>query len=740
MKLQILSTIRGAFSKSKPALPGKVKSAGSNEIGWGVGYNGWRGASTTSVKESVWAFSGVQDISTSISSLPFQILNQKGEALYNGMPMSIEQKRWFALFQAPNPLFESVQLWDLTAMLFEIHGICFWIPRDASGNIMSTRFECPESITPVGPGTVHPRMSEDGARIIGWWVFENNGASKRAVEFWQVIRFYKTNPYSLVDGVRLSDIVGKSIELDKSAKETNSKFFDNGARRDGHLEYEGDMDADEIREWRDDYDSSYAGAGNHYKTPVLAHGFKYVHDSESIKDMDFPNLIKNSREEVIGAIRVPKHHLSLNDDVNHATADVGDRIFWQNNLLPKLALFESIVNSRLLMGTGLTCKFNTSNVFALKKDLKEKTEIAKSLYNLGYPINVINDMLGMGMPDVEEDWADQPRDPQTANAIGKNQEDTTSQKEAPSGNPFLEAAEKAAKSVADILTKSESDKPLSEMTPAELSELALSGDQNVIDFIVDDIEKTVVIPFVPGFEKAMKSYFARLEKSQMKRLNAFLAGKDYETLASDDPNDTTAGRTLTENDINRVLFTSEKWDDIIKETSLPFHKKAYAESLKRVEKEIGGFVQFTPGSVEVAKEVEKINKKIVGINHRLRGTLRGELASVIQAGGDNNALRSAVESVFDTSASRVNTIARTETGMAANTARWNVLSVETIVKRWLTAGDEIVRTSHRENGALGAVPIDFVYPNGLRFPQDQDSDSAGEVVNCRCVLIKGKKK
>ena len=92
----------------------------------------------------------------------------------------------------------------------------------------------------------------------------------------------------------------------------------------------------------------------------------------------------------------------------------------------------------------------------------------------------------------------------------------------------------------------------------------------------------------------------------------------------------------------------------------------------------------------------------------------------------------------DATTSRCDAIARTETMGSVNAGGFegaNQAADElglTVVKEWVTAGDDHVRESHTEYEAEGAVPIDEDY-GGMQFPGDEAGD-ADDVINCRCTL------
>ena len=124
--------------------------------------------------------------------------------------------------------------------------------------------------------------------------------------------------------------------------------------------------------------------------------------------------------------------------------------------------------------------------------------------------------------------------------------------------------------------------------------------------------------------------------------------------------------------------------------------------------------------------------KVVGINDTVREQLRDSLIEGIAQMETTAELMERVKQVYNFAQSRSLTIARTETGQAAGVARDAAMGQMQVVKhRWVTAGDEHVRTFHQDlNGVV--VERGQLFPNGCRFPFDP-SGPAKEIISCRCV-------
>jgi SPP1 gp7 family putative phage head morphogenesis protein len=139
-------------------------------------------------------------------------------------------------------------------------------------------------------------------------------------------------------------------------------------------------------------------------------------------------------------------------------------------------------------------------------------------------------------------------------------------------------------------------------------------------------------------------------------------------------------------------------------------------------------------SPKVLELLDKLGARKVGVSRTLQKQIR---LQVMQGIGERESLQdiaNRVRTVFNAGQARALTIAQTESGTAATSARFEGMK-DAGVKRhsWLTAQDSEVRDSH---AALDGetVEIGAMFSNGLKFPLDPDGPP-GEVINCRCDAV-----
>lgn len=653
---------------------------------------------------SIWLYSGLEGKSRALASLDMAFVDSNDSALVR---MNKEQEAMKRLLERPDSMITGSQLWELTTMHYELDGVAYWVLYNDAEPIGSP-FEVPTSILCFGSNHVKPRSV--GGRFVGYTF--NLGDKYYNLEFYQVLRFWKTNPYSYVEGLDMSTRGFDTIELESAAKRTNKNFFKHGARLSGTLRHVGRESYEEARRQAQEFKDQAISPENSGKLMFVPKSFEYS-ESSGIKDMDFQKLHRNNRDEFFALSGTPKHHLGVNDDLNYATAEITERVYYENKILPMAKVFSEIVNSNLLAGTGMFIKFtfdkHPSIQMGLLKVEEQKSRVmdnlwrvATRMYNMGYPQNVINSYLDIDLT-LKAKFANKPNDPQSSVQVETNVR---------SFGVYDGAL--------DFLTKRMGEGKKS------IDEAVASGDKEAMAAFCEDVEKKSIGDKIKPFENKIASYFNRLESAQVKRLAATLKASEEKSNLKED---------ITESNIEDSLFNLEKWSLALILDTKSMYLSAYKSSLNVIETEIDGFESFSMTEDEIISRASEIQSNVVGINERLRSNLRDLIADGVAAGLMMEAIIDSVRDEFEMARVRKTTIAITELGFVMNTARFDVIKAEFSEKIWVDSNDSLVRVSHGINSSLGARKMNFEYAPGLKYPQDPNCNIASEVVNCRCKLI-----
>jgi len=135
----------------------------------------------------------------------------------------------------------------------------------------------------------------------------------------------------------------------------------------------------------------------------------------------------------------------------------------------------------------------------------------------------------------------------------------------------------------------------------------------------------------------------------------------------------------------------------------------------------------------VANRVTQVRE----ITENARSEIRSIVGEAIEEGLSEDETRAVLterlDHAVDNLQSRARTIARTEVHGAYSEARKLAMDeTRPVKKRWIAASD--ARDSHLACEAAGAIDYDDPFPNGLQYPMERGGP-AGEVINCRCVLM-----
>lgn len=164
----------------------------------------------------------------------------------------------------------------------------------------------------------------------------------------------------------------------------------------------------------------------------------------------------------------------------------------------------------------------------------------------------------------------------------------------------------------------------------------------------------------------------------------------------------------------------------------PLIAKTMAEPIVRVR--IGILGQTSP------QVLSAIQRRVTKLSGSVTATTQQQLRDVITqarvdgVGVGELATRIRSQVFADTiTASRANTIARTETVGALNEGAMLKARQNGVMraKQWVDQKDGRVRESHREAAAEGWLPLEQPYTNGLQYPHEAGAP-AEEVINCRC--------
>lgn len=283
---------------------------------------------------SGWVYRCIDIISNEVASVSMK--------LYQG-DKEVPDHEINKLLKRPNPLMSRTDLFKATQSFLSLHGDAFWHLVKEGNKIKEIWPLRPDWIKIVvnSNGDVEKYIYGQGKKLKEFLAEENN-----------IIPFINFNPKFLnpktpYRGVGDLEAALATVYEDEYIREWNKNFLKNGARIDGVLETDADIDLDTHKEIKRRWDQDYAGAGNSGKTPLLSGGLKYVKIGADQSSLAFIEQKKLNRDDVFLLLGLPKG-LMIADDVNRANADAALYPFQRFTIKPKVIKIEEVLNERLI--------------------------------------------------------------------------------------------------------------------------------------------------------------------------------------------------------------------------------------------------------------------------------------------------------------------------------------------------------------------------------------------------------
>jgi len=548
--------------------------------------------------------------------------------------------------------------------------------------------QLPTSLWTLNPSNFQEIM--ESGRLKGW-----RHCGKTDYALFEVVHSCDFNPDSLIRGTKPTDPLKKQLDIMFQSLTYNKAFFDNFARLGVVFTTDGNLSDAQFQRIKAHLESNHKGSSKAFKSLIMEGGLKPTEMGANHKDMDFLEQLKFGREEILGTFRTPKALFNITESLNYATFNGQMKAFWQYGLSPILRKIEEALNEHIVKpyAPHLYCKFDLSQVPAFQADLSEIAATAKTFFDMGVPFNRINERLGLGF---------EPTDTGEIGYLPFNL--------APAGETYQ--AEEESSTGDNVDAEAEDSK-------------AIVAVESKVKGIVGKKEKQkraemVWKAYIRGhgaiegkLQKVVKDHFYEQRNRVLNTIA--VKGKAIE-IALDWEFEEEQFKKKTKPVISEGVKVGSAWG----EYSLGIKLKE--EVLRhRLETLVVTRQDSIARSQRTVKEL---------VNNIMRGQAEGESIDDIA---------SRIKKVYTEAGNRAKTIARTETGCAINSGAYQyykaVEEVEnvTVMKEWITAGDENVRDSHvMVDGET--VHLDGVFANGLMYPNDPDGD-ASEVINCRCAYI-----
>ena len=261
----------------------------------------------------------------------------------------------------------------------------------------------PVSMIPLSSADVEPIRPEDAPYDLRGWEVEGHGT----VEPERVVRFeYYPDPADPLGSISPLTAAEMDVESDEFAAQFNRNALESGGAVAGVLQWQNPdvrLGQDDLQRAAEAFERKYSGTNNANSTAVLTGDWNYTNLGNSSRDLEYIAGREFVARRLAMIYGVPPQLIgdTSNTGLSAAGLDDARRQLYEQSIIPIARNMEAVLTKALCSDPRECIKFDFSQVEALREDYTEKLTHAAELVKVGYPLNVVNETVGLGMPEVK---------------------------------------------------------------------------------------------------------------------------------------------------------------------------------------------------------------------------------------------------------------------------------------------------------------------------------------------------
>jgi len=657
-------------------------------------------------KNSPWVLRAISLVTAPVAALPLKFIGADDQEISD--PARAEWWKRPAL--APAGRMTRGQFIEASHASLNLWGECFWIMDDTW---LSRNAANRAPLILARPDRM--RHVVRAGELFGWEFTDGAGARHTFLPQ-DVVQTKFFNPYCDWRGLAPLEAARVAAEADYAgalfAKHLAQSNGDRGVyviAKDGQVSL--DQQAQIEASLRQKREMNQRGV---YKTSFLTGNVTIEDPKIQAADAAFVASRLENRKEIFAAFGVPANMADKTEST--AVGGASDRYRLREDCcVPQAArLSESLAMvEQRRSGVALEVQFDWSQDGVMQQVRNERAQAACTMHARGVPWSELNQFFALGLPEFpgsKTAWLPLNLQPATDDAPPKTQPQPPVPTPVPDNAP--QKMGDAVERLASLLTE-------------RRAALTITAER------APDAREKLWLHHQTAQAASVKLWKTQIGKA--------LSEARRETLANLGASDKLLEAKSTRGLLN-IIFDLAKFTLRLTQLATAAARETFANADESFNEDYG----FTDDpwktpDPEVTAAARSREPFIADAAKQIRDDVSAEIEAGLQAGESTDKIADRVRGAFNAAdKERATTIARTETAIAFSTAHERGMKAKGIqFKEWLTARDEQVRTSHMKlDGVIVPVNETFDLGNGLHMAHPcAEGAPAGEVINCRCVLI-----
>lgn len=288
------------------------------------------------------------------------------------------------LIEAPNPDMSYIELIQITVLNLYLLGNMYWELVGTSETRPISESHRPIELWWIKPEAVQPVPDTNG--MIVEYIYTSPYGKEKPIEATHILHFKQANPASYFLGMSPIEPLTGTCTLEFKARRFNEATLDNDGTPPFVFTHPKDVDDVQRRRFWHDWDARHKGPGKAGRAGMIWGGMDVKPLSTgTLKDMQYAEMRKMNREEMLAAGGVPPSIVGLLEYANYSNMEVQSKKFWQDTVIPLLDLVADKMTLKLAphFNKDYWFEFDYSNIEVLQEDDERKSRIAASLIASG---------------------------------------------------------------------------------------------------------------------------------------------------------------------------------------------------------------------------------------------------------------------------------------------------------------------------------------------------------------------
>ena len=352
---------------------------------------------------NVWVFRAVRAISEAQAQLDLLLQARTKKGRWETIDSGPVPK----MFKDINPMMSYYDFTEAESIYMELTGNCFL----AFENISPVTGK-PREIWPLRPDLIKIHPDKETGEVLGYTFHLGEGKKPILYTRDEMIHRRYFNPMNWFWGASPLAAFRTGLTFEYYTKVYENNFFKHGVRQSGILVTGGKLTEVQWNRLQKQVDSRYGGLERMNRPMLLEGGLDWINVSVPPKDMEYISLKKWNKTEVAAIYNIPPLKLMDMEAASKlANAEIQERLFWSDCIIPRLKKRESFYEEWLLPFffnkkelSLYRFKHDLSEVRSLQIDEKARAFIAKELTSGDNPIFSVDEVRDSFYSFPPADW------------------------------------------------------------------------------------------------------------------------------------------------------------------------------------------------------------------------------------------------------------------------------------------------------------------------------------------------